>query len=71
MAATMWEYRVVAWPRSVSSNPLPGDVENRCNELGADGWELVGTTPVLTQYGIPESDYKPNDWYMIFKRPAA
>ena len=46
MAQDEWEYRVVRLsPRATEEH-----VEAALNELGAEGWELVGITQVVTQW---------------------
>ena len=61
-----WEYHLV--DGSGNSN----SVERTCNELGTDGWEVVGTSPILAHY--EQSDLgkaaTTTDWFMIFKRRA-
>ena len=62
-----WEYHVVDGGGNCDR------VESTCNELGAEGWELVGTSPILVQYnpsGFGEAAMS-TDWLMIFKRRAA
>ena len=59
-----WEYRVVKGGKRSSG------VQSTCDELGAEGWELTGISPILVQYdqggmGIKETS---TDWLMIFKR---
>jgi hypothetical protein len=61
-----WEYRVVDGHGNCDR------VESTCNELGTQGWELVGTTPILAQYdprAFGETATR-TDWLMIFKRAA-
>lgn len=68
---TTWEYRVIDGPKGRSWNP-PERVQGECNKLGAEGWELVGTSPILVQYdqgGFGEKETG-TDWLMIFKRPV-
>jgi hypothetical protein len=53
-----WEYRVVAIKTHVHSNyfetdrkPTIDDVQNDLNELGEEGWELVGVQNISLQDG--------------------
>jgi len=58
-----WQYRVV---KGGTSQP---SVQNECDKLGVEGWELVGTSPGLYAYDsgihVARIDI---DWLMIFKR---
>lgn len=54
-----WEYRTVRPPRETNLKELH-DPERMLNDLGAEGWELVGTF-----------DYVGGGTkYLVFKRPA-
>ncbi|MCK4795252.1 MAG: hypothetical protein KAV87_66595 [Desulfobacteraceae bacterium] len=37
-----WEYNVTVSPQRVASQPYAERIEAKLNELGEDGWELVG-----------------------------
>ncbi len=37
-----WEYNVTAFPQRVASKSYVERIEAKLNELGEDGWELVG-----------------------------
>ena len=43
-----WEYKILFVPTFVSpwSRP-PTDINEQFDQLGAEGWELVGSEPVL------------------------
>jgi hypothetical protein len=61
-----WEYHVVDGSGNCDR------VKSVCNELGTEGWELVGTSPILAQYdpsALGEAATR-TDWLMIFKRRA-
>ncbi len=56
-----WKYKLLKCG-GYSGNPF--SIERWCNELGAEGWELVGTSPVLDK----RAENSANEWLMIFKR---
>lgn len=37
-----WEYYAVGFPRSVGHTSNNEEVEAKLNEIGKDGWELIG-----------------------------
>ncbi len=37
-----WEYNVTVSPQRVTSQPYVEKTEAKLNELGEDGWELIG-----------------------------
>jgi Domain of unknown function (DUF4177) len=62
-----WEYRVVEGSRSKSR------VQDSCDKLGAEGWELVGMSPGLFAEdagGMVGPGTVDMAWLMIFKRPG-
>jgi len=60
---TRWEYKVIN-VRSESYRLDPNCVV-RLNELGEDGWELIGITSVNFKSGATDNIA------MVFKRPLA
>ena len=43
-----WEYKILFVPTFVSPwSRLPTDINEQFDQLDAEGWELVGTEPVL------------------------
>lgn len=58
-----WEYKVIN-VRSENYRLDPG-CSSRLNELGEDGWELVGLTSVNFKSGATDN------LAMIFKRPLS
>jgi hypothetical protein len=61
-----WEYQVV------QGQNYSAGVQQTCDELGAQGWELASTSPILVQFSqggewAAEGD---TEWFMIFKRPV-
>lgn len=60
-----WEYQVVEGSTSKFS------VQNTCDKLGAEGWELVGMSPGLFAHdagGYIGPGKVDVEWLMIFKR---
>jgi len=55
---TEWEYKVVALPYNSTMKRQRKAAEAKLNELGAEGWEVVG---------IPISGMA---WTMFLKRPV-
>jgi hypothetical protein len=58
-----WEYRVIQCG-GYSGNQY--QLQRSCNELGAEGWELAGSSPILVEVAKD----KDTDWLLIFKRPS-
>lgn len=56
--STQWEYKTIQPPRGATKKEVERP-ESALNELGADGWELVGTLD-YTGGGTK---------YLVFKRP--
>ncbi|MEW6567321.1 MAG: DUF4177 domain-containing protein [Chloroflexota bacterium] len=48
---TQWEYRVVSFGGGLRS-PKDEDLEAALNELGAEGWEVVGVTKRESSYRL-------------------
>ena len=59
---TRWEYKIIN-VRS-SQYQLTPEAEPRLNDLGAEGWELVGITSVNFKSGATDNIA------MVFKRPV-
>jgi hypothetical protein len=68
-ATQKWEYKVVdgkAIKKISLLSPPDRDDEKYLNELGAEGWELVGLGPKIDVDGKPAT----RAFYYYFKRPA-
>ena len=68
----VWQYLVVE--QRVSPQPRPeqrhaeiGALEHRCNELGAQGWELVSAAPLARTLG---GEGLTTELRLFFKRRA-
>ncbi len=59
--AEPWEYLV-----ETLKNPDVGDLRNRLNRLGAEGWELVSMTTTVKTW----SNLTGNDLVCVLKRPG-
>jgi hypothetical protein len=58
-----WQYRVVPGYNDTSW------MDDELNAFGANGWELVGTSPILVQdAGGMNPRTSRTDWFLIFKR---
>ena len=67
---TKWDYRVIEMGSIVEPNA--GAVASAIHGFGADGWELVATSPPVVHHdqgGFGQETFV-NKWFLIFKRPA-
>ncbi|MEV0351438.1 DUF4177 domain-containing protein [Nonomuraea sp. NPDC050680] len=64
----VWEYKMKRLGGKVSSSEL----QRQCDELGAEGWELVGFTPVveLKDESVSFDRHSPG-CLMVFKKASA
>lgn len=65
-----WEYFDKMALFTDSTDGLVSGLEGWINDVGADGWELVGSTPLIA----PNRDgiaYGTIGVHLVFKRPAA
>jgi hypothetical protein len=64
-AVQKWEYKILDGGKSATPD---GDYGNSLNELGKDGWELVGVEPA-TRYSMGGGNTSANTRVFHFKRP--
>jgi hypothetical protein len=64
-----WEYKIIRCEAKFSSaTGLPPDVNERFDEWGTQGWELVGLQPIKRPWILPFSSK--TVWVAFFKRPV-
>jgi hypothetical protein len=67
---TKWDYQVIEMGSIVTPNAYA--VASAISEVGAEGWELVATSPPVEHHdqgGFGERTFV-NNWFLIFKRPS-
>jgi Domain of unknown function (DUF4177) len=51
-----WEYKIIAVSADQgTSTGLPSNVNEECDKLGADGWELVATAAIIRPGWLPSA----------------
>ena len=76
----IWGKEMILMPRSVrwdgdkmitKSMEITKEFEERFNDLGKEGWELCGTTPIARREGANPGGSNTEKVYFIFKRKKA